>query len=199
MIHLEAQAAVRLAAKVAVREQAWRDGHGVLGLPVRRDGEEFGPACTDVTVVCEAIDRAQVLVWEGPQLSLRRRGELSLHVAVRRPGSDDDGRTAVLVDPDRGDSPGVLRVLDTRTGASRPLSLAAASGGQLAGPVAEPIPMPTPRPTRARRGGEVLVWEVDDPTGEPLFRGDLDLAEDIYHSAPAGSHLLPVLAEAGVR
>jgi hypothetical protein len=43
-----------------------------------------------------------------------------------------------------------------------------------------------------------LCWEVDGPDGVAIYRSrDIDLADDMYRSAPTGSHLLPVLAIAG--
>jgi hypothetical protein len=45
-----------------------------------------------------------------------------------------------------------------------------------------------------------MCWEIDAPDGTPLYRvEDIDLADDLYHSSPAGSHLLPVMALAGER
>ena len=38
----------------------------------------------------------------------------------------------------------------------------------------------------------VRAWEVDYPDGSVLYRGrDIELAENLYYSAPAGSHLVP--------
>jgi hypothetical protein len=48
--------------------------------------------------------------------------------------------------------------------------------------------------------GARMCWEIDAPDGTPLYRvADIDLADDLYHAAPAGSHLLPVMAVAGGR
>jgi hypothetical protein len=41
------------------------------------------------------------------------------------------------------------------------------------------------------------LWEVTTPTGSCRYRGpDLDLADEIYHSAPAGSHLCECATDA---
>jgi hypothetical protein len=40
-----------------------------------------------------------------------------------------------------------------------------------------------------------LAWEVDYPDGQVVYRGwDIELAEEIYHSAPPGSHLIPAVS-----
>lgn len=42
----------------------------------------------------------------------------------------------------------------------------------------------------------VLAWEVDYPDGSPLYRGrDIELAEELYYAAPAGSHLVHATPE----
>ncbi len=42
----------------------------------------------------------------------------------------------------------------------------------------------------------VLAWEVDYPDGSVLYRGlDIELAEELYHSAPLGAHLIPAAPE----
>lgn len=41
-----------------------------------------------------------------------------------------------------------------------------------------------------------LAWEVDLPDGSPLYRGrDIELAHQLYESAPPGSHLIPAPPE----
>jgi hypothetical protein len=42
----------------------------------------------------------------------------------------------------------------------------------------------------------VLAWEVDYPDGSPLYRGrDIELAHELCHSAPVGSHLIHAAPE----
>ena len=42
----------------------------------------------------------------------------------------------------------------------------------------------------------VLAWEVDYPDGSVAYRGrDIELAEELYYSAPLGAHLIPALPE----
>jgi len=37
--------------------------------------------------------------------------------------------------------------------------------------------------------GREPVWEVTDPAGTVLVRAEIELADDVYRHAPAGSHL----------
>jgi hypothetical protein len=170
-----AQQQIRVAAKAAVREQAWSDGRGVRGVPVRLDGESYSVENSDLTVVFDLIDGADALVWSGPELTVRVLRDRTWHIGITRPGRDGEGRDRVQVVAGDGFDRMLHRAEEAEAAA-------------------------VPRTSTGCRGAGRwrLVWEVDGPDGTAIYRGpDLGLADDLYNSAPAGSHLLPVMAMAG--
>jgi hypothetical protein len=215
------QESIERASKEAARQQAYTDGRGVRGLPVRLDGEDYPDRNTDLTVVFDLIDGADALVWRGEELTIRHRHDIDQHVGVVRPGFDrrtgDD--VEIIGSPDLD---WMLRLAETATGADT-------QAGHGAPPVMSVMTCLSgdcglighPYPDRAeaqalsgihnsvRHGGAVtaqagtvarMCWQVTAPDGTPLCLvedKDIDLADDLYRSSPAGSHLLPVMAMAG--
>jgi len=213
------QDSIRRAAKAAAREQAWTDGRGVRGVPVRLDGQDYPDSNTDLTVVDDLIDGAAALVWRGEELTIRHRHDVDQFIGIVRPGHDRDSSDHVEIIG----SPDLDWMLQLAETAGSPSTRA----GQRTAPAMSVMTclssdcglIGRPSPSRAEaqalsgihdtvhhrgsttaQAGTVarMCWEIDAPDGTCLYRvEDIELADALYHSAPAGSHLLPVMAMAG--
>jgi hypothetical protein len=92
-----AQDKIRVAAEVAAHEQAWVGANGVLGVPVRLDGEAGYTRHWDLTAVNDVLDRAVALQWQARELTAWLRGDVAHHVAILRPDHDQDSAEVDVV------------------------------------------------------------------------------------------------------
>lgn len=81
---------IHAAASVAVREQAFVGGNGVLGVATRLDGESEYTGHWDVTAVLEAIHQGVALQWQARELTVWTR-DVARHFAIQHPGAGDSG------------------------------------------------------------------------------------------------------------
>jgi hypothetical protein len=219
------QDSIRRAAKTAAREQAWKDRHGVLGVPVRRDGHDYPLGRnSDLTVVDDLIDSADALVWRGEELTVRHRHDVDQYIGIVRPGFDREGgdRIEIMGSPDLD---WMLQLAEAETsgsgtgddGGAQPVVSVLTCLNSECGLIGHPYPGRAEAQALsgihnnvhhgggdAAQAGTVtqMCWEIDGPDGTPLFRvadQDIDLADDLYRASPPGSHLVPVMALAGGR
>ena len=165
----------------AAREQAWTDAQHVLGLPVRLGDEPTYTRHWDLTAIAEVLDEATALKWGPDELTAWTREDLTYHFAIMRPGRTMQITDYVVADTttDR-----LLRVAQDTT--------AGLPGNRAAGAHDEGTSVP--------ENGAEVCWEVRTHQGRLICRfcdRDIDLADDLYRSSPAGSHLVRAQVMAG--
>lgn len=212
MMFALSQTLIREAACAALSEQAYVDkASGVLGIPVRRAGEDYAGGHADQTFVLEVLHFAAALRWTSTELTAWTV-EATYYFALARPGhhDDDSDEQVVVANPHLERALQRVACRDLGSIDDRPAMWL------MTCPAADCDD--TPRWPHADRAeveylawvhdglhhhgaltAEVtpvahaqVAWEVDDPQGKPIYLGfDAELASDMYQHAPAGSHLLP--------